>query len=405
VTTPRDAARLQAIAAYRIIEDAPGVDLEGLVELAATTCGVAKAVINIIDDRSQHQIAALGFDAAVCERDDSMCAVVVEDGEGVVVPDARLDARFAANPFVTGVIADVRFYASSPLVTPEGVVIGTLCVFDEEVHELRPAQARALDLLARQVVDVLELRRTTAELTRSNQRLTLFAGQVSHDLRNPLSALIGFLDLALDAGDLDPASTAAMALARADAAAGRMDTMVTELLAYAKAGARPQHREVDLGAILSAVREDLDASIAQAEAVVEANADLRVTGDPMMLRMLLQNLVANAVKFGRAAGHAPRVVVTAVELEGTWRITVDDDGPGVPRSARDRVFEVMERAAGDDVPGLGIGLSTCRRIVDAHGGVVEIKDSPLGGARIVVSLPCTAATPAEEPRVRELASR
>jgi signal transduction histidine kinase len=59
----------------------------------------------------------------------------------------------------------------------------------------------------------------------------------------------------------------------------------------------------------------------------------------------------------------------------------------VPRAARERVFDVMERAAGDDVPGLGIGLSTCRRIVDAHGGRIAIEDSPLGGARVAVSLP------------------
>jgi len=390
VTTPSDAARLQAIAAYRLI-DAPAVDLQGLVELAASTCGVAKAVINIVDDRSQHQIAALGFDAAVCEREDSMCAVVFQGGRSVVVPDASADPRFAANPFVTGAIADVRFYASSPLVTPDGVAIGTLCVFDDAVHELTSTQARGLELLARQVVDVLELRRITRELTHSNQRLTLFAGQVSHDLRNPLSALIGFLDVALDSADIDPASTAALALARADGAAGRMNDMVTDLLAYAKAGAKPRRQDVDLAAVVDAVREDLDAAIAEAGAVVVGDADVRVVGDPMMLRMLLQNLVANAVKFGRAAGREPRVAVTAVERADAWEITVDDDGPGVPTAARERVFEVMERAAGDDVPGLGIGLSTCRRIVDAHDGRIVIEDSPYGGARIAVTLPREAA--------------
>ena len=390
MTTPSDAARLQAIAAYRLI-DAPAVDLQGLVELAASTCGVAKAVINIVDDRSQHQIAALGFDAAVCEREDSMCAVVFQGGRSVVVPDASADPRFAANPFVTGAIADVRFYASSPLVTPDGVAIGTLCVFDDAVHELTSTQARGLELLARQVVDVLELRRITRELTHSNQRLTLFAGQVSHDLRNPLSALIGFLDVALDSADIDPASTAALALARADGAAGRMNDMVTDLLAYAKAGAKPRRQDVDLAAVVDAVREDLDAAIAEAGAVVVGDADVRVVGDPMMLRMLLQNLVANAVKFGRAAGREPRVAVTAVERADAWEITVDDDGPGVPTAARERVFEVMERAAGDDVPGLGIGLSTCRRIVDAHDGRIVIEDSPYGGARIAVTLPREAA--------------
>ncbi|MGN6326557.1 sensor histidine kinase [Pseudolysinimonas sp.] len=392
MTTPGDAARIQAIAAYRLLE-APAVDLNGLVELAAGTCGVSKAVINIIDERAQHQVAALGFDAAVCAREDSMCAVVMQGGRSVVVADARADPRFAANPFVTGVIGDVRFYASSPLVTPDGITIGTLCVFDENVLELTPAQARALDLLARQVVDVLELRRISRELANSNERLTLFAAQVSHDLRNPLSALIGFLDLALDSGELDPASTAAKALARADGAAERMNDLVTDLLAYAKAGSAPRREEVDLASIVDAVRDDLDSAISAARARVDAAADVRLVGDPMMLRMLVQNLVANAIKFGSAAGREPHVVVAARESGDGWQITVDDDGPGIPVDARERVFEVMERAAGDDVPGLGIGLATCRRVVDAHGGRIAIEDSPLGGARIAVSLPRDPAAP------------
>jgi len=403
VTAPNDAARRQAISAYRLL-DAPAVDLEGLVELAAGICGVSKAVINVIDDRSQHQLAARGFDAGVCDREDSMCAVVFEGGRSVAVADASADPRFAANPFVTGAIADVRFYASSPLVTPEGVAIGTLCVFDEAVREVVPEHTRALELLARQVVDVLELRRITRELTNSNQRLTIFASQVSHDLRNPLSALTGFLEIALDSGEIDPASTAAMALARADGAAGRMNDMVTELLAYAKAGARLQRTDVDLGAVVGAVLEDLDAAISEASAVVTCDADLHVAGDPMMLRMLLQNLVANAVKFGRAAGREPRVAITAVERADAWELAVDDDGPGVPPAARERVFDVMERAAGDDVPGLGIGLSTCRRVVEAHGGRILIEDSALGGARVAVSLPRdrAAVLPAHDDPVAEV---
>ena len=189
-------ARREAIAEYRVVGQPPEPDLEGLVQLAATICGVSTAVINIIDDRSQHQIAAVGFEPSVCAREDSMCAVVFRHPGHVVVPDAREDERFRDNPFVTGEIADVRFYASSPLITPAGVPIGTLCVFDERVGDLAEQDSQALALLARQVIDVLELRRITRELGRSNEQLAHFAGQVSHDLRTPLTALGIFIFLA-----------------------------------------------------------------------------------------------------------------------------------------------------------------------------------------------------------------
>ena len=100
-----------AIADYQLIGAPPEPDLERLAELAALVCGVPTAVINIIDDRFQHQVAAIGFEPSVCDREDSMCAVVFQQGVQVVVPDARLDDRFEHNPFVTGQIARVRFYA------------------------------------------------------------------------------------------------------------------------------------------------------------------------------------------------------------------------------------------------------------------------------------------------------
>ncbi len=241
MTAVDEAIRREAIADYGVIGEAPASSLEGLLRIAASVCRVEKAVVNIIDDRFQHQIAALGFDAAVCAREDSMCAAVYLSGQQVVLPDARDDERFTDNPFVTGELGRVRFYASSPLRTPDGVIIGTLCVFDDDVAELDAAQRSTMDILAGQVVDVLELRRAGRELRSSNDRLSTFAGQVSHDLRNPLTALVGYIELASDSLEDDQASQAVASLARAEAAAGRMTDLVGDLLSYARIGGAARH--------------------------------------------------------------------------------------------------------------------------------------------------------------------
>jgi signal transduction histidine kinase len=319
VPTIQDATRREAIAEYGVLVD-PAADLEGLVWLAATLCDVPTAVINIIDDRSQHQIAAVGFDADVCSREDSMCAVVFQQGAQVEVFDARVDERFAANPFVTGVIAHVRFYASSPLVTPDGIPIGTLCVFDEEVGELTPERSRGLGLLAEQIVEALELRRIARELRHSNEQLESFAGQVGHDLRNPLTAVAGFIELAAMDPNLAGAPHATHALERADAATTRMGAMITDLLDYARlGGSQPKREELDLGRIVAAVLDDLDPVVTASGAVVTTELDATAVGDETLIRALLQNLVANALKFSAASGAVPRVDIRSTAVDGGCR--------------------------------------------------------------------------------------
>lgn len=386
----QDLARREAIADYEIVGRPADPELQRLVEFAAAVCNVPTAVINIIDDTRQHQIAALGLSATTCSREDSMCAQVLENAELVAVPDARLDERFAANPFVTGAIANVRFYASSPLVTPDGVPIGTLCVFDDVPREMPVAAQNALQVLAEQVVDVLELRRLTRELKRSNELLMQFAGQVSHDLRNPLAALTGFLELAADSPQLANAPDAVELLTRAESSAARMTAMIGDLLAFARIGGGGRAGLVDLQAEVEATLEDLHVQIAQSNADVCVEGLPKVAGDPTLLRVLFQNLVSNAVKFTAAASaDRPVVRVTAAKLPtGGWRVAVSDNGPGVPEGDRHRVFELLTR--GEDkqhVEGLGIGLSTCRRIVQSHGGRIGIADSDLGGATVWVTLP------------------
>lgn len=387
-TTLEDRARVERIAQYDLLVGKAPDDLHGLVQLAASVCEVPKAVINIIDERHQHQIASIGFEPGVCAREDSMCTAVLVEKRQIEVSDARIDARFAANPFVTGEIAHVRFYASSPLRTPDGIVIGTLCVFDDETGELKPTQSEALTLLAGQVVDVLELRRLTRELARSNEQLASFAGRVSHDLRNPLTALVGYLELAADSPEMAAAPQSARAIALAESAADRMTAMVGDLLDYARVGgAQLRRTELSLATVLGGALDDLDAAVRAAGATIVVDADTTVVGDPTLLRVVFQNLLANALKFAPQGGSVPFVEVAAERTPRGLLITVDDNGPGIPVGERDSVFELLARGTDTAAPGLGIGLSTCRHIVHAHGGAVGIDDAPAGGARVWVLLP------------------
>ncbi len=380
-TAAVDVQRVAEIGKYIVVTDPPRADLLALVEIAAQVAQVPMATINLLTDAEQYQVATHGFDAAVCRREDSMCNLVLHAGAPVVVADASQDERFRDNPFVTGVIGDVRFYATHQLTTPEGVVIGTLCVFDTVPRELDGEQKHALAALADRVVDLLELELRTRELKRSNEQLAAFAGQVSHDLRNPLTAVAMALWMIDEENDGD--EELSFLVKRAVGAAERMKTLIDDLLAYARVGAELQRVPVDLAAVFRDVEEDLSGALAAATVVV---GDLpTVTGDPTQLRAVLQNLVANAAKF-TYPGESAHIEVAGARLGERWRIEICDRGPGIPEDQRERVFAPLARVD-EEVEGSGIGLSTCRRIIEAHGGRIGLTEAPHGGTCAWFELP------------------
>jgi signal transduction histidine kinase len=391
-----DEIRVAQIRRYGLAPSPPRADLVELVEVAALVAGVPMATVNVITAAEQWQVAATGFEAAMCQREDSMCTLVLEGGTPVVVPDASRDERLRDNPFVTGKLGHVRFYASFPLRTPTDVVIGTLCVYDTVPGSLSPAQERALASLADRVVDQLELEMRTralsgyveelhqrqAELVASNDRLAAFAGQVSHDLRNPLAAVTTLLQaLARDHGSLPPASR--MLLRRALDGTARMSRLIEELLAFARLGGRLTRERVDLNAVVAEVFDDLADDLSHAS--VTAGKLPVVWGDAVQLRAVIQNLLGNAVKFTRPA-ERPTIEVTGGWTGDCWRVEVTDRGPGVPAELRERMFEPLARCD-ESVEGSGIGLATCRRVIQAHGGRIGLDDAPEGGTCAWFELP------------------
>lgn len=384
---------------YALLSDPPGQELQSLVDLVAQVCEVPTAAINIITRDQQHQVATAGFDASVCAREDSMCALVMTEATPVVVSDASLDERFADNAFVTGEIGEVRFYASAPLITPDGTTLGRLCVFDDVPRELNTQQVKALSTLATQVMEVLELRHRTRqlarsldelevvrdELRRSNQHLTLFAGQVSHDLRSPLTAILATAEMLAGEPAVETDQDLHQMVDAVSQAGLRMNRMIEEMLGFALQGGSLQLRETRLEHVVSLVLADLAPLLTQTDAEVVVGDLPVVVADADMLYSVVLNLLTNALKFGRP-GVAPRVAVDAARLDGRWRVTVADNGRGIAPDRRDAVFALYERAA-DDVGGHGIGLATTRRLVEAHGGTVGVGESPTGGAAVWFELP------------------
>jgi signal transduction histidine kinase len=419
-----DALRTAELTRLDALDSGGDRDLQALVELTAQVAGVSKVAINLISADAQHQVAAYGFDPGICARADSMCAAVLPEPRPVIVPDAREDERFKMNPFVTGEIGQVRFYASAPLVTRRGIHIGRLCAFDDVPHETLTSP-ETLAVLADRVVDILELRmrsreleqsvadlsQARSELTRANARLATFAEQVSHDLRNPLSALLASVELLQSEPALADDPTLDELVGGARRSGERMNALIERILDQARSsagsgagpgvaaeaglGAGPgagwgpgsgsaRTARVGLAEEMDQVRSDLAVLLAD-DAVVEVREDAELDVDPTLLHLVLLNLVANAVKFSRTVAP-PRVTVAASLVGERCRIEVADNGPGIPVEQRSVVWEPYVRLR-PDVDGTGIGLAAVRSMVEDAGGSVGLGEGPAGGLLVWVELP------------------
>lgn len=170
-----EAERLAVLREFAILDSAPEQAYDDVVLLASTICAVPIALITFVDEERQWFKARVGLEAQSTPREHAFCAHALVHAEPLIVPDALMDARFADNPLVTGA-PGIRFYAGSPLATPSGHNLGTLCVIDTVPRVLTSEQLGALQALSRVVVEQLALRRTSAGLAAALTRVRTLSG-------------------------------------------------------------------------------------------------------------------------------------------------------------------------------------------------------------------------------------
>ena len=241
-----------------------------------------------------------------------------------------------------------------------------------------------------------ELAHSNLELKRSNAELEQFASVASHDLQEPLRKVQTFGDqLERRYGDQIP-EEAVDYLRRMRRAANRMSTLIEDLLRFSRVTthAKPPV-PVDLSRVAREVTGDLEAPISETHGTVEIGALPIVEADPLQMRQLLQNLIANGLKFHRP-GVPPVVRLDPAPSTdpGFASFTVTDNGIGFEQQYEERIFRVFERLHPRDVyQGTGIGLALCRKIVERHGGSIRADGRAGEGARFVVTLPLEQPLP------------
>jgi len=243
------------------------------------------------------------------------------------------------------------------LMTGDGEVVETLL----RAVPRRDARDEIVGTLAL-YVDVSERK----ELEREKARLEEFAGIVSHDLRNPLNVAKSRTKLAREDGDLSHLDAAIRAH-------DRMEALIEDVLTLARTGEQVEDRvPVDLSEVSERSWSTLDTG----EATLITETNQQVEADSSRLQQLVENLLQNAIQHG-----GDDVTITVGDLDGDAGFYVADDGPGIPESDRDDVFEAGFSTVDD---GTGFGLRIVKQVAEAHGWDVRVTESEAGGARVEV---------------------
>ena len=235
------------------------------------------------------------------------------------------------------------------------------------------------------------LERRAAELARSNADLEQFAYVASHDLQEPLRKVASFCQLLEQRyrGRLD--ERADQYIAFAVDGAKRMQLLISDLLTFSRVGRTSEgFVAIDLEDVVATAWESLEDQARRTDATLDVDIGPEaghVHGDPALLRMLITNLFANSIKYRRPE-VAPALRLTAAAEGEMVRVDVADNGIGIPPEYSEKVFVIFQRLHGrDEYEGTGIGLALAKKVVEFHGGAIELREAERGGTCVSFTLP------------------
>jgi len=264
-----------------------------------------------------------------------------------------------------------------------------------KLSAILPVLARALavrDLRLANAELERSVRERTAELEAANKDLMAFSYSVSHDLRSPLSAIMGSADLLIDDHGAEIPASARELVGIVIKSAERMAQLIDDLLRLSRLGRQSiAMRPVNIAALAREVLDELARGQGARRVSVRVGDLPQCVGDPALLRQVLTNLLSNAIKFTRFR-ESPAVELTCRRQGSEWVYSVRDNGAGFDMRRATELFGPFQRLhTAEQFEGTGVGLSIVHRIVQRHGGRVWAEAEVDKGATFYFSLPCHAA--------------
>ena len=269
---------------------------------------------------------------------------------------------------------------------------GTVGTFEGRGRGILYNRNPAIQVVLRDITErkaaELQLREYAENLRRSNEDLELFAAIATHDLQEPIRGIVAYSQLLLSQCREGMKPQTEKYLKIIENAGLRMNTLVRNLREYSRIRSHAEPLEpVDMGTVLSAALNNLGLVIKETQASITYDQLPVVPADATQITQVFQNVIDNALKF-RREGVAPIIHISVAPLDGMWQFAVQDNGLGIPQEYYRKIFILFERLhQRDTIPGTGLGLALCKRIIERHGGRMWVESEMGKGSTFYFTLP------------------
>ncbi|WP_028871284.1 sensor histidine kinase [Psychroserpens burtonensis] len=381
--------RLNAVKSYNILDTLPESDYDNITRLVATICDVPISLITILDGDRNFFKSHYGFPFNEYPRKISFCGHTILEDDILIIPDARLDERFKDNPLVLD--QEAIFYAGVPLVNPEGLSLGSICVFDHKPREINEHQIDALKTLSKQVVNIFELRKKNEilkkakqELEKRNKQLKSFASHVSHDLKSPLSNIISLTDLLRNENKHKLSGDSIQYLDYIGESTTVLKDYIDGILLHYKADELLKSKLENLS--LDNLCEDIRQILTSKTDELSSPQGLIITNvNKAALSQILINLIDNALKYNDKSKRLVEITYEADIFNHIFNVT--DNGIGIPKNKQAYIFEIFKTVKNDfGKSSTGIGLSTVKDLVEKLGGEISVTSKENIGSTFTFTL-------------------
>jgi signal transduction histidine kinase len=388
-----ESERQKSIERYQILDTDEEESFDNLTSLMANICETPISLVSLLDHDRNFLKSHFGIPFNEDPRERSFCGHTILEEDGVlIVPDATLDNRFHDNPLVTEM--GVRFYAGSALVDTDGIRIGALCVFGTEPKILSTHQEQALSQLSKQVMILMQgrllnsqLLETEKELQERYQELEKFAEATSHDLRSPLSSIIGLVEILKLSAIKKLTKEEQSYIDLIKVSAGSLSNYISGLLSFYKS-AQLLKDELSQTIPETWFKELLSVFSDPENKVILHTTIKSLNLNKGAISQILMNLISNGLKYNES--ETPTVNVSITENKARYCFEVVDNGIGIPSARQHKIFELFEASQTADRngnKGTGIGLATVKKLIDKLEGTINITSIKDEGSTFTCIIP------------------
>lgn len=383
--------RIESLYSYGILDSANDQAFDNITLMSKEISGCPISYISFLDSERQWFKSKVGIEIKETSRADSYCKLtILNPEEPLIIEDTMKDKRLKGNPFVS----DYRAYLGIPLVNKDNLALGSLCLMDTKPRKFDDKVVNLMVRLGKLTIILLDHYRTNKliedlliDLDGQNERLNQFTAKAAHDMKSPvrsINQLLGLYESKKQKGETKDLDNILKMIKDQSVQASNIVDSSLGLARDTNEISSKMNEEVVISEVFEEVKTMLKYQYNQPFKISLNNSIDKFTANRIGIKRILLNLLSNSIKHNDKEEKKIQVFVSRDE-DGVY-FQIDDNGPGIARHMRSKLFEIYRTESGKKKSS-GIGLSTVKELIEMMQGKIEISKNEKGGARFNIEIP------------------